>query len=51
MLVHKLRMRMRTKGQREALETALETSRLLYNQHPRPGDRNSGGQSGLAAKP
>lgn len=31
MLVHKLRMAVRTKRQREALCTALETSRLLYN--------------------
>ena len=31
MLTHKLRMRVRTKRQREALCTALETSRLLYN--------------------
>ena len=31
MLTHKLRMTVRTKRQREALGTALETSRLLYN--------------------
>ena len=31
MLTHKLRMTVRTKRQREALDTALETTRLLYN--------------------
>ena len=31
MLTHKLRMTVRTKRQRQALVTALETSRLLYN--------------------
>jgi len=31
MLTHKLRMTLRTKQQRDALVTALETSRLLYN--------------------
>ena len=31
MLVHKLRITVRTRRQREALSTALETSRLLYN--------------------
>ena len=31
MLTHMLRMTVRTRQQREALETALETSRLLYN--------------------
>ena len=31
MLTHKLRMSVRTKKQREALSTALETSRLLYD--------------------
>lgn len=31
MLTHKMRMAVRTKQQREALGTALETSRLLYN--------------------
>ena len=31
MITHKLRMTVRTKKQREALCTALETSRLLYN--------------------
>ncbi|HJP68442.1 MAG TPA: transposase [Sphingomicrobium sp.] len=31
MLTHKLRMTVRTRRQREALSTALETSRLLYN--------------------
>ena len=31
MLTHKLRMTVRTKHQHDALCTALETSRLLYN--------------------